>query len=361
MTQRRRDTGRLRAATHGGPSGPDRPPIDFSTCTNAYGPAAVVRDAVTAAVLDEYPDPTSTTARRAASARWNRPIDELAFGAGSVELLYATMLAAVRPGDVVLIPRPAFGEYGRAALLAGARICRPRRLSVGVAADAVVTAFIAAVHATRPRLALLAAPTSPDGTMLVPPHVRAAADACARAGTLLVLDQAYDAFADEQLGTPALPGHPAVLHVRSLTKDHALAGVRAGFAIGPADVIAAIERCRPPWVASTAAQAAAAAALSDAGMAHVAATIPRLRDAARALASWCGQHGIPIVPSSTHYQLIRIGDARRARAELLLAGIGVRDCTSFGLSAYIRIAARTDPEQAVLRDALLLLHTGMPI
>jgi histidinol-phosphate aminotransferase len=336
----------LRPATHGGPDGSESPPLDFSACANAYGPAPIVRDAIASAPIDRYPDPTSTATRRAASARWNRPIDELAFGAGSVELLYATMLAVVKPSDTVLIPRPAFGEYGRAALLAGARIHRPRRLPLGSAPDAIVSAFIEAIDAKHPRVAVLATPTSPDGTMLSAAHVRAVADICARTNTLLVLDQAYDAFVASPLGIPA---SSTVLHLRSLTKEHALPGLRVGFAIGPAPLISAIEGCRPPWMASTIAQAAAIAAFSDAAESHVAHTVTRLRDASLALATWCRNHGIPVIPSETHYQLAQIGNAHDLRA----IGIGVRDCTSFGLPRYVRIAARTDPEMTALRAALL--------
>jgi histidinol-phosphate/aromatic aminotransferase/cobyric acid decarboxylase-like protein len=336
----------LRPATHGGPQGPDSPPIDFSACANAYGPAPIVRDAIASARVDHYPDPTSTATRLAASARWNRPIDELAFGAGSVELLYATMLAVISRGDTVLIPRPAFGEYGRAALLAGARIARPRRLPLSSPPDTIVSAFIEAINATHPRVAVLATPTSPDGTLLTATHVRAVAAICARTQTLLVLDQAYDAFVAHPLGTPV---HPAVLHLRSITKEHALPGLRVGFAIGPAPLISAIESCRPPWMASTIAQAAAIAALSAAAESHVTHTVARLRDASLALATWCRDHGIPTIPSATHYQLVQLGNAHALRA----IGIAVRDCTSFGLPHYVRIAARTEPEMTTLRAAIL--------
>lgn len=160
---------------------------------------------------------------------------------------------------------------------------------------------------------------------------------------MLVLDQAYDAFTSEPLGTPALPGHPHVLHLRSLTKDHALAGVRVGFAIGPAETIDAMNRVRVPWMVSAPAQAAAIAALTDEADVHVCRTIALLRESAAHLWSWCDQAGIERVSSDTHYGILR------ARAR----GIMVRDCTSFGLPGWIRVAVRTQPENAVLRRGLV--------
>ena len=58
-------------------------------------------------------------------------------------------------------------------------------------------------------------------------------------------------FALTPLGTPALGGHDAVLHLRSMTKDHALAGVRVAFGVAAPDVAESLERVRVPWAAST--------------------------------------------------------------------------------------------------------------
>jgi histidinol-phosphate/aromatic aminotransferase/cobyric acid decarboxylase-like protein len=313
----------IREAVHGRGS--------FAVCINAYGPAPIVRAAVLAASIDDYPDPHCVVAREAASVRWRRPIEEIACGAGTAELIHALALALLKPGDGVVIPRPAFSEYGRAALLAGARVHR-----------ATHDGFIAALREHRPRVAFLAAPTSPAGLALSRAALRAVADVCAESATTLVLDQAYDAFTAEPLGTPALPGHPAVVHLRSLTKDHALAGVRVGFAIGPAPMIAALARVRVPWAVSAAAQAAAVAALTDEAEAHVCRTIARLRVSTSELWSWCDSVGIERVPSDTHYGLLH------AHAR----GIVVRDCTSFGLPGWIRVAVRTEPENDILRRGL---------
>jgi histidinol-phosphate/aromatic aminotransferase/cobyric acid decarboxylase-like protein len=335
-------------ATHGGEP---RARMDFSTCVNAYGPAPVVIDAIRRAEVAAYPDPRSVGVRWMASRVWGRAIEEIAFGAGSAELIAAVVAAVVRRGETVVVPRPAFAEYGRAAVLAGARVRRPARVALEASGDEIADAMIAAVCAHRPRLAFLAAPTSPVGTAIGREALRAVADACAMVGGMLVLDQAYDAFLAEPLGTPALPGHPAVVHLRSLTKDHALAGVRVGFAIGPAAVIAAIEGVRVPWAASSVAQAAGAAALSDSARAYVLETTRTLRASAAALFS--GSRTNATLATATHYGLIRVGDGRRVRDALLGEdGIGVRDCRSFGLPAYIRVAARTAGENAALAAAL---------
>jgi histidinol-phosphate/aromatic aminotransferase/cobyric acid decarboxylase-like protein len=172
-------------------------------------------------------------------------------------------------------------------------------------------------------------------------------------GALFVLDQAYDAFSDEPFDGPALVGHAHVVHLRSLTKEHALAGVRAGFAIASVAVTEAIERVRVPWAASTIAQAAAVAALSNAAAEHVARTTAVLRAERGRISRACAIRGIDVHPSSTHYCLIRVGTGAAARARLLTHhGILVRDCASFGLPEWIRVAARTPAANDLLIAAL---------
>jgi histidinol-phosphate/aromatic aminotransferase/cobyric acid decarboxylase-like protein len=362
LVRPRRDVLQVAPATHGGswddvagergPTDgcPVHPLIDFSVSVNAFGPAAVVLDALRRAAPDHYPDRRSTAARRAAAARWDRPPSEIAFGAGASELLQAIATAFVRRRDRALVWAPTYGEYARAAALCGARV---HTIAEDGRRETAMAPLIDAVADVRPRIVFVCAPNNPTGARVPRDVLRRLADACAASGALLVLDQSYDAFDAASLGTPALPGHPAVLHLRSITKDHALAGVRAGFVVGPAPLIHAVEVARAPWAASAYAQAAAEAALSDAGIAHVAETTARLRSERARLAELLRAGGIATAASDTHLLLIEVGDAPRVQRRLLAEhGIGVRDATSFGLPAHVRIAARTPAENDALAAAL---------
>ncbi|CAN5848444.1 hypothetical protein BH20GEM3_BH20GEM3_04110 [soil metagenome] len=218
--------------------------LDFSTTLNAWGPAPVVLHALRAARPDVYPDPEALAPRQAASARWGRPVEEITFWAGATELIHAVCFAFLRSIDTVLVPGPTFGEYARAAALCGARVLQGTATPPAYALE--IPAISAAVIQHRPRLAFLCSPNNPTGQSFGRDELRGLADACAAAGSLLVLDQSFDAFTAQPLGVPALPDHPAVLHLRSFTQDHALAGVRAAFAVGAAPVVAGLARARPP-------------------------------------------------------------------------------------------------------------------
>jgi histidinol-phosphate/aromatic aminotransferase/cobyric acid decarboxylase-like protein len=142
-----------------------------------------------------------------------------------------------------------------------------------------------------------------------------------------------------------------VVCVRSLTKDLAIPGVRVGYLIAAPALVARIERARPAWTTSAAAQAAAIAA-STAG-AFVAASRARLLADRARLAAELAALGLCPAPSTTGFLAVRVGDARGVRARLLADHrILVRDCASFGLPDHIRLAARPAADQARVVDAL---------
>ncbi len=70
----------------------------------------------------------------------------------------------------------------------------------------------------------------------------------------------------------------------------------------------------------------------------------KIKQAKKFLVAELGWAGFMVVPSDTNFSLVRVGDGKRFRSALLRRGILVRDCASFGLSEYVRIAPRTMPE-----------------
>jgi histidinol-phosphate/aromatic aminotransferase/cobyric acid decarboxylase-like protein len=98
------------------------------------------------------------------------------------------------------------------------------------------------------------------------------------------------------------------------------------------------------------AQAAGLAALQD--EAHLAKTLAELRPEKIALVSGLKKLGYEPVPSQTHYFLMSVGNGAGFRQNLLQRRILVRDCASFGLPSYVRIATRTPEENTRLLHAL---------
>jgi histidinol-phosphate/aromatic aminotransferase/cobyric acid decarboxylase-like protein len=144
-----------------------------------------------------------------------------------------------------------------------------------------------------------------------------------------------------------------VLWLRSLTKDHALAGIRVGYLAGPEALVAAVESARVPWSVSAPAQAAAVAACAPEAIAYVARTTAQLRGAAADLRDSCAALGVGGLPTDAHYFLLDVGDAGRVVRDVRERhALKLRDCRSFGLPRHVRVAARTPAENVLLVAAL---------
>ena len=156
---------------------------------------------------------------------------------------------------------------------------------------------------------------------------------------LLVLDEAYLSFIERSWDSRPLLDSGNVVLLRSMTKDHALAGLRLGYLLALPGTLARIGAFRYSWSVNAMAQAAGSAALAHQD--HIA----RGREVVRSGKDYLHQElrklGLKCMPSAANFLLVEVGDAAGLRARLLKDhGICVRECTSFGLPGHIRIGVR---------------------
>jgi histidinol-phosphate aminotransferase len=324
--------------------------LDFSVNGNPYGPSPAVRAAVVGVAIERYPDREALALRCALADHLGSTPERIMAGNGSMELLWLAALAFIRPGDGVVILSPTFGEYGRVSRLMEAHIHSiSARPETAFAVDA--EAVLQTLRRVQPRLVFLCNPNNPTGTYL--PVETIAAWASALPGALFVVDEAYLTFAHEARSVLTVQTDN-MLVLRSMTKAYALAGLRLGYAVGHRHLLDVLGKVRPPWSVNAMAQAAGIAALGD--TIHLEHCLAQLGQAKQQFVHDLHQVGLPPLASATHFFLLRVGDATAYRQVLLQRGILVRDCTSFGLPPYIRVATRRPEENARLLGAL----TDMP-
>lgn len=320
--------------------------LDFSVNSNPYGPSPAVRQAMAQVVVERYPDREALALRRILAERLSISVEQLVTGNGTVELLWFLAFAFLQRGERALVVGPTFGEYERCAALMGARVHKV----IARAEDAFVVdrAQVArALEESKPKLAFICNPNNPTGTSLDLEVIDAWAQD--HPHTLFVIDEAYLSFV---LGLPSALslGRPNVLVLRSMTKEYALAGLRLGYAAGPAAVIEALARVRPAWNVNSVAQAAGGAALQD--KPHLESSLTNLAAAKAALLTRLEQLDLHPVPSQTHFFIVEVGNGAAFRQALMVHKIQVRDCASFDLPAYVRIATRLPHENASLLAAI---------
>ena len=320
--------------------------LDFSASCNPLGASPSALRALVGVDPARYPDDGCLALRRALAGHLRVPPEGIVAGNGSVELIYLLAAAYLRHGDHVLVVGPTFCEYARAAGVQGATVAYwEAREELGFVPDPAGIAR--AVAELRPRLVFLCNPNNPTGAYLRRAAMEAILAACRE--SLLVVDEAYLPFVEDADSLLDLVSEDLVL-LRSLTKDHGLAGLRLGYAVAAPSVAQALAKVKMPWSVSVAAQAAGLAALSDAE--HVARGRAEVGAAKDYLTREMRRLGLPVLPSAANFLLVDVGDGGAFRDALLRRGCCLRDCASFGLPRYVRIGMRPVGECRRLVEAI---------
>ena len=335
---------KLKVCPHGGPNWAElealgltpEEVIDFSVSSNPFPPPPGIKGIFDTIVIDRYPDSESTELKQCLSEILGVAPDNILAGSGSMELIRLIATTYFGRGDSVLILEPTFGEYEVACQVVGAKIVK----QWGKAEDCFALRMEEAVSIIRrrhPRGIFICNPNNPTGQYLSQSQVEMVLDSSR--DSLLILDEAYIAFTAESWPSTDLISRGNVIILRSMTKDYALAGLRLGYAIASEEVIQNLRKVCPPWNVNVVAQKAGVIALKDTD--YLQRCESEIRQAKQFLTDELGRLGFTVIPSKTNFFLVRVADATAFRTALLRHGIMVRDCTSFGLPRYVRIAPRT--------------------
>jgi len=309
--------------------------LKLSSNENPYGPSPRAREAFMAAArsLHLYPDPSHAALRAAIAEVHGLDAGHVICGNGSGEIIAMLAQAYAGPGSEVIHTEHGFGLYRIYALAAGATPVEVAEAGRMTDVDAILAACTA-----RTALVFVANPNNPTGTMIPAAEIaRLAANLPPQA--LLVLDGAYAEYVPGFDGHAGLVGaRDNVVMTRTFSKIHGLGGLRIGWGYAPAHVIDALMRIRGPFNLSTAALAAAEAAVRDTG--HTAFCRDRTIENRAALAEGLARIGVPSDPSHANYILARFRDPAEADAcdlHLRDRGIIVRRVAGYKLPAALRI------------------------
>ncbi len=318
------------AIAHGGRS---PLPIDLSASLNPLGPSPAAVEAARTADLARYPDPVAQPLQEAAALRHALPTEAVVPVPGAAWALWFCLIAHVQPGWRCVAMGPCFGEYRRCVEIAGGNYEESE-------------AGIVPALARDPDICILGNPANPAASRIPADGLR---DVCARhPRTLFIVDEAFAGFAPEgtSLIEGMLPPANAVV-VRSLTKELGLPGLRMGYLVADTDRAAHLRDMLPAWPLSAPALAAAVAGCRD--LTHLRAGAEVARRHVQAMHEALVGAGAEVRPSSANYLLCRrpgLVESLRAR------GIAVRDCASFGLPGWSRIAAPAPGDLALVLEAI---------
>jgi len=294
-----------------------------------------------------YADDHAYYYRRKIAQHYGMDIENVFAAAGSVEILELAGIAFLNEGDEVVTSAGTFAIYYLVTRKAGATLHMVPMTDGGYRYD--IDGIIRAVN-DRTKIIFLANPTNPTGTWFTGEEFDRLMAAVPE-DVLVIYDAAYTGFYDEQ-GMPDPLRHlregRRVMLSRTFSKAQGLAGIRAGYGVGPADIVAGLMTCRFPFNINLVAQEGAMAAMDDDDF------VRRSREHNDAELAFllAGFEGLPVTipPSRTNFILIDTKkDAAWLFTELQKTGIIVRPMGGNGFPGAIRVSPglREDNERFV--------------
>ena len=321
--------------------------LDFSVSTNPFMPPPGLNEVISAAKITEYPDSHCTVLRQKLSEKLEVPPENILAGSGTTELIRLVASVYLRRGDRALILEPTYDEYEIACCLNGARTVKYRALEKDGFIP-LVQEVADLVQNLKPRAVFICNPNNPAGNFLSRREIEKVLDVLEDG--LLFLDEAYIAFVEKSWDSLDFIKQENIVVLRSMTKDYGLPGLRLGYAAAHRKIIDGLRPTLPPWNVNAVAQEAGVYVLGQ--EVYLQRSLQQVREAKKFLTGELKQLDFEVLPSNANYFLVKVGNATEFRRSLLAKGILVRDCTSFGLKEYVRIAPRTLPECRKLIESI---------
>ena len=229
--------------------------LKLNTNENPYPPSPkvfeAIQNALTANALRKYPQPWGHDFRQAAGQTLDIDPDSIIIGNGSDDILTILTRTFVGERGLIVSATPSYTLYRTLAEIQGTRF-----QAVAFTEDWKLPDPWPEPDAD---LTFLPNPNSPSGTLLT--HAEISHLATQLRGPL-VLDEAYVHFA-ETSGLPLLRDHENIIITRSLSKSHALAGIRFGYGIAKPETIREMVKVKDSYNCDVLSLAAATAAIED--------------------------------------------------------------------------------------------------
>ena len=313
-------------------------------------------DALTAALGDvgwhRYPDRAALALRTRIAQTYGLQADQVFAANGSNEVLQSVLLGFGGPGRSAAVFEPTYALHRHIAEVTGTTVVTGDRRN-DFALD--VTEVERVMHDHRPEIVLLCSPNNPTGR-LDPPEVLDRVLAIAREiSSLVVVDEAYGQFAPSSAVDLLDDDQPLVVS-RTFSKTWSLAALRLGYLLGPAWLIAELDKVVLPYHLDAVKQLAGTLALDhradmDRRVANLVEERGRVEAALHELA-------VTVWPSAANFILFRPErDGAAVWQALVDRSVLVRNCASWDrLDGCLRVTIGTPDENdrflAALAEAL---------
>ncbi len=321
--------------------------VKLNTNESPYPPSPRVLEAIGTVTADDlrlYPDPESLALRGAIAARNGLDIDQVFVGNGSDEVIALAFMALLKQELPLLFPDVSYSLYPVWSDLYGVR-CETVPLREDFSIDP-------RDYPAQNGGIIIPNPNAPTGMLMGLSSIRTLLERSR--DSVVVIDEAYIDYGGES-AAPLIGDHDNLLVVQTLSKSHALAGLRVGWAMGSRDLVEALGRVKNSFNSyplDVVAQRAALAALED--EAYFDQSCRQVIESRELLTAELGKLGFEVLPSGANF--VFAAHPGHAAADLFARlrerNILVRYFDKPRIGNYLRITIGSAGQVAALLDAL---------
>ena len=315
----------------------DKAYIKLNTNENPYPPAPSVVAAMTAAEVADlrlYSDPTAKVLKEKLAKLYGLEAANVYVGNGSDEVLYFLFLAYGQKGAA--FPDISYGFYP-----VFAEICGIPATVIPLEADFTIDAV---KYHGQNKLIVIANPNAPTGLSITLSDIEGILKT--NPDSVVAIDEAYVDFGGES-AYPLMAQYENLIVVRTFSKSRSMAGARLGYALGPAALIADLEKIKyatnPYNVNRLTMRLGEATVDAEPYYREKCAAIIRTREV---IAKKLAKLGFEVLPSQTNFLFVKSDKVGGAElyGKLKARGILVRHFGNPRISDFVRITIGTDAQ-----------------
>ena len=300
--------------------------------------------------VNRYPDPQQRSLKAILAKQKGIKEENILLGNGSDEVLDLLFRAFCEPKEdnVITLP-PTYGMY---KVLSGINMVENREVLLTEAFQPDVSAIKESIDGNT-KLLFICSPNNPTGNSFSTNNIEELLKSFAG---LVVIDEAYIDFSSEESWASKLVEYPNLIVTQTLSKAYGMAGIRLGICLASAEIIAVINKIKPPYNVNQLTQERAIQRVSDikSVQTEVAIILEERDKLNKSLetVSFVSK----IYPTDANFILAKVDNATLRYNQLLAKGVVVRNRTTQPLCENtLRFTVGTSEENNIVITALKAL------
>lgn len=298
--------------------------------------------------LNRYPDPQQRDLKQILSQIKNISTENMVLGNGSDEVLDLIFRAFCEPNqDNVISISPSYGMY---SVLANLNAVEYRKSLLNIADFQPNLDDIFSKIDANTKMIFLCSPNNPTGEII---KRYTLTEIVENFDGLVVIDEAYIDFSDEQSWIYELENYPNIIVTQTLSKAVGLAGIRLGILYASKEIISVLNKIKPPYNVNQLTQNKAIEILKDYEKINATTQVLiKQKEVLKQVLENCS-FVEKIYPSDANFILIKVDNATERYNQLVEKGIVIRNRTNDDLCENcLRITVGTEEENSKLIETL---------